>query len=114
MSKKLNIVMEEAEHHWIEHKRSVIIFVPNSMIMQAYAVFNNNKASPKYVHISADSSKSMTISADKAYGQSIKHYDTDTIYIINPQDMDDKLLKELKSFVDIKKGTAPMLICVKI
>lgn len=106
MSKNLKLIITEATNHCQNLRRDVKILVPKSTITQAYSAFMESTGTVKKKVQYAD--KTLTLAMGEISGVSDQHYDT--VYVINPQEMEDDVLEEIKAIPN-KDG---LLICVKL
>lgn len=106
MSKNLELIINEAVNHNEEQLRSVNIIVPKNLKSQAYSIFIKRTGHIKWAF--NDNGEKLKLSVAQISAESDIHYDT--VYLINPQDIEDQVLKEIKMIPDADG----LLICAKV
>jgi len=106
MSKQLEIVIKDAKRHHEENNVDVVIFIPKELSTQSYYIFNKEYDTKK--HCFHTEHGKIKIAVAQISGESDQHYHT--VYIINPQDIEDRVLNELKMVPDTKG----IVYCVKV
>jgi|VirMetMinimDraft_7_1064189.scaffolds.fasta_scaffold22451_6 hypothetical protein len=103
---KLEIVIKTAVNHCLNLGRDTIIIVPTNLRTQAYSVFVQNYQEKKW---SYNTGKGLlTLAVAEIKGEATPHYES--VFIINPQDIEDSVLNEVK-MIPVTDG---LTICAKV